>query len=75
MPSQTLHHDFNFIFFSSTFQVTFHPSPFIFICPDPILNHFYLISALLRMFYENTARKFLKFTLPFGLFPRDGGAH
>ena len=44
-------------------QVTFHSSPLIFTCPYPILNHFYLISALLRTFYRNTASKFLKFTI------------
>ena len=42
--------------------------PLIFICPDPILNHFYLISVLLRMFYRNTASKFLKFTYHMGYF-------
>ena len=54
-------------------QVIFHSSPLIFICPDPILNHFYLGSALLRTFYRNTASKFFKFK--YGLFPRGDGAH
>ena len=50
------------------FQVTFHSSPLIFICPDPIVNRFYLISALSRTFYKNTASKFLKFTYHLGYF-------
>ena len=49
-------------------QVAFHSGPLIFICPDPILNHFYLISVFLHMFYRNTASKFLKFTYHMGYF-------
>ena len=56
MPSCTLHHDLNFIFLWKLYvtvplvQMTFHSCPLIFICPDPILNHFYLISVVLRTF-------------------------
>ena len=47
-------------------QVTFHSSALIFICPDPMLNYFCLISALLCTFYKNTESKFLKFTYHLG---------
>ena len=33
-------------------QMTFHSSPLIFICPDPILDHFYLITVLPCMFWK-----------------------
>ena len=53
--------------------MTFNSSPFIFICPNPKLtiltcNQLYLISALLCMFYKNTASKFLNFAYHLGDF-------
>ena len=54
-PLWTLHHDLNSIFLWKLLSLTssdFHSSPLIFICPNPILNQLYLISALQGTFTE-----------------------